>query len=205
MLYRLSSSMLSRMNLDEMLNLSIEENYRASGGAEMSLEDHFDIKDAVYDSLNITIIPENVNDADDSSCTYVDDLDEARSRFDNIYSPSLLNLMVDELTDKLYREERGFTGCVTVFNDGQQDGLPYDSTDVEYVLLDGERGEVCYRYSDNNQNYDWQIGSVGEMVEEAFTWYEETTASTQAQREDDDRQARIREQLYLAEMEASRD
>ncbi len=202
MLYAFQISQSARMNFDEMLNLFIEENYRASGGAKLSLEDRLDMADDLYDALEVTLYDLADDDIPHSNLTYVDDVEEARARFDYTYGRTIQRLMIDELTDKLYHEERGATGCITVFNDGQENGLHYDSTDVEYVLLDGDRGEVCYRYSDNNMNYEWTVGTVEDAVNEAFSWYEETRTA-EAEAEAFARQeAEISEQLYLAEMEA---
>lgn len=79
---------------------------------------------------------------------------------------------IDALGDELYLKSAGYKMAIEVFPGDQKAGLDYGPVVVEIIVLDFDGVTVAYRCSSDAQDEDWEVGSIEEAVEAAFSWRE---------------------------------
>lgn len=70
-----------------------------------------------------------------------------------------------ELTEELYLKTTGYTTTVEVEPGGTLNGLGYNASVYDVVVLDNDGRKVAYRYSDDGIDTDWAIGDVGDVAD----------------------------------------
>ena len=86
----------------------------------------------------------------------------------------------EELENECYLKETGHTTFTQVEPGGTKNGLGYNASGFDVVVLDNGGRTVAYRYSDDGVDTDWQIGDIEdvadavvnmqkELIEEALT------------------------------------
>ena len=71
----------------------------------------------------------------------------------------------NELKDELYGKETGHTTFVQVEPGGTKNGLDYNASGFDVVVLDHDGKTIAYRYSDDSINTEWKIGEIDDVAD----------------------------------------
>lgn len=94
----------------------------------------------------------------------------------------------EELENECYLKETGFTTFAQVEPGGTQNGLGYNASGFDVVVLDNDGRTVAYRYSDDTINDDWTIGDLEDVAD--ADQHTKSTHPGRAHRRDDRHLAR---------------
>lgn len=160
--YNLSSNQADRVRFDEMIERYADMCLRALTRDEALEQLPREYASLIWDSFEIGL--EEGNE--------VDDIDEAKGRFFAAFPQAVRDWQAanwnDELTDELCQKETGYTTAITVLPAGQKDGLAYNATVVEIVVLDHDGDTIEYRLSSDAQDENWELGTIEDAAQRAI-------------------------------------
>lgn len=163
MKYNLLSSMADRIKFDEM-----QRQYAAAMLNALTTEEAL----AQHPDLYAEIGWESFLTEVEVCAVEVDDLAEAKARFLAAFAQATLDWQREKLEqvvgDELYQSATGHTSAITVIPGGQKDGLNFGPVVIEIVVLEADGDTIAYRYSDDSQDADWQIGGIEDAVDAAL-------------------------------------
>ena len=73
--------------------------------------------------------------------------------------------LLDELKTELYLTLTGYVTDVTVVPGGSLNGLDYNASVYEVVVLDADGATVAYRYSDDSIAGVWEVGTLDDVID----------------------------------------
>lgn len=79
----------------------------------------------------------------------------------------------EDLENECYLKITGFTTFVQVEPGGTQNGLGYNASGFDIVVLDNDGRTVAYRYSDDTFNDDWTIGDLEDVADAVINMQKE--------------------------------
>lgn len=81
--------------------------------------------------------------------------------------------LTDELTDELNGKETGFTTFAQVEPGGTKNGLGYNASGFDVVVLSHDGKTIAYRYSDDSIDTEWKIGEIEDVADAVVTMQKE--------------------------------
>lgn len=78
----------------------------------------------------------------------------------------------EELENECYMKTAGYTTFAQVEPGGTQNGLGYNASGFDIVVLDNDGRTVAYRYSDDTINDDWTIGDLEDVADAVINMQE---------------------------------
>lgn len=174
-LYRLQSNMSDRGRFDEWV-----ERYCDTMLDAIEINEALQFTPEEYRAVSLEVIKfsqlepvemENPDDMDaylvqDDTVVYVDDVEEAQSRYNGVFEAEftarLTQKIKDDLDEELYLKDTGFVTyveCVPPMNES-------NAITCTVVVLDADGDVIAYRVESDSYNNDWQIGDTGDVAKE---------------------------------------
>ena len=166
--YNLSSSQADRINFDQMVKRYADECLNSLTKDEIIQQMPHEYAAAIWEDFQSHLREQgDIDDTEAERC-------EAKARFFAIFPQAVREwqdeIWQDQLAQELYRKDTGHTTAITALPGGQKDGLDYNATVVEIVVLDIDGDTIAYRASSDAQDEDWQLGTIKDAVKCAIDY-----------------------------------